>query len=68
MDWSLVLNIAGLVGGITAVLALFLGPAFYVGAKLDKIGSETKDFHGRLCRLEEKYVQMMERFLEKRGK
>ena len=25
--------------------------------------SELKDFHGRLCRLEEKYQQMMERVL-----
>lgn len=26
---------------------------------------ETKDFHGRLCALEEKYIQMMQRILEK---
>ena len=25
---------------------------------------ETKDFHGRLCTLEEKYIQMMERVLK----
>jgi len=29
---------------------------------------EMKDFHGRLCTLEEKYIQMMERFMEKRDK
>lgn len=29
---------------------------------------EMKDFHGRLCTLEEKYIQMMERILEKRDK
>ncbi len=28
--------------------------------------SEMKDFHGRLCKLEEKYIQMMERFMEKK--
>jgi hypothetical protein len=28
--------------------------------------TEMKDFHGRLCRLEEKYQQMMERWLESR--
>lgn len=28
------------------------------------ITKEMKDFHGRLCSLEEKYIQMMERFLE----
>jgi hypothetical protein len=27
---------------------------------------ESKDFHGRLCKLEEKYVQMMERFMQER--
>lgn len=27
---------------------------------------EQKDFHGRLCKLEEKYQQMMERFLQDR--
>lgn len=27
---------------------------------------ESKDFHGRLCILEEKYRQMMERFLERK--
>ena len=26
---------------------------------------EMKDFHGRLCTIEEQYVQMMERHLEK---
>lgn len=29
---------------------------------------ETKEFHGRLCALEEKYVQMMQRVLERKGK
>jgi len=27
---------------------------------------EMKDFHGRLCSLEEKYIQMMERFLNEK--
>lgn len=27
---------------------------------------ETRDFHGRLCTLEEKYIQMMQRFMEKK--
>lgn len=30
------------------------------------INKEMKDFHGRLCALEEKYIQMMERILEKK--
>jgi hypothetical protein len=29
---------------------------------------ESKDFHGRLCSLEEKYIQMMQRFMEQRKK
>ena len=27
---------------------------------------ESKDFHGRLCALEEKYIQVMQRILEER--
>ena len=27
---------------------------------------EMKDFHGRLCSLEEKYIQMMQRILEEK--
>ena len=30
--------------------------------------SSSKDFHGRLCALEEKYIQMMQRFMEQRKK
>lgn len=29
------------------------------------MAQENKDFHGRLCVLEERYIQMMQRFLEK---
>lgn len=28
--------------------------------------AEMKDFHGRICTLEERYMQMMERILEKK--
>lgn len=34
-------------------------------AKFDKFQEETKDFHARLCVLEERYLQMMQRILEK---
>ncbi len=27
---------------------------------------EMRDYHGRLCALEEKYIQMMQRFMEKK--
>lgn len=29
---------------------------------------ETKDFHGRMCALEERYIQMMQRVMERRKK
>ena len=32
----------------------------------EDFNKEMKDFHGRLCSLEEKYIQMMQRMLEKR--
>jgi ABC-type microcin C transport system permease subunit YejB len=28
------------------------------------MAKETKDFHGRLCALEERYIQMMQKLLE----
>jgi hypothetical protein len=31
-----------------------------------EMGREMKDFHGRLCSLEEKYIQMMQRILERK--
>lgn len=34
------------------------------GRERDK---EMKDFHGRMCVLEERYIQMMQRSLEKKG-
>jgi hypothetical protein len=30
-----------------------------------EFGTEMKDFHGRLCTLEERYIQMMQRILQK---
>jgi hypothetical protein len=30
----------------------------------DEFQKEMKDFHGRLCTLEERYLQMMQRLLE----
>ncbi len=58
MDWHLILNIIALVGGIATLLALFLAPMFYLGGKIDSlkndIYSEMKDFHGRLCAIEER--------------
>ena len=56
--WIIVLEIAGVLGGITAFLALMLGPMFYLGSKIDKLRSdmheEIKDFHATLCAIEER--------------
>lgn len=60
MEWTQVLTIAG----STIGAVWFMHRESY---------NEMKDFHGRLCRLEEKYIQLMEKSLresnqEKRGK
>lgn len=41
-----------------------MGVLFMNRIDAKSIHRETKDFHGRLCKLEEKYIQMMERFLD----
>jgi hypothetical protein len=35
---------------------------------LRDIAKEQKDFHGRLCTLEQKYISMMEKHIERLGK
>lgn len=75
MDISTLIEFASLAGGIATVLAFFIGPTIYLGAKIeafkDKIdefktefNKESKDFHGRLCALEEKYIQMMQKAID----
>lgn len=76
MNLTLVLECVGIIGGVATILALMLGPMFYLGSKLDnfrkefkqdiedfkkeirqdmnEFRKETKDFHGRLCSLEER--------------
>ena len=62
MDWLQVLTIAGSTIGVAWLM------------HRENLGlwrtshDEMKDFHGRLCTLEEKYRQMMERYLEERSK
>lgn len=52
MWWQITLEIVGIIGGIATLLAFFLAPMFYLGAKIDKLREdmhqEMKDFHGRL--------------------
>ncbi|KKN67925.1 hypothetical protein LCGC14_0457120 [marine sediment metagenome] len=58
MDWKIAFEIAGLLGGVATVLAFFLVPALYLGAKIDAfrrdIQAEMKDFHTRLLKIEER--------------
>ncbi len=60
MEWTQVLTIAGST----------IGALWYMHRENIKIhqqqAQESKDFHGRLCTLEERYLQMMERLLEKK--
>ena len=55
MEWAQVLTIAGST----------VGAVWFMHRESYK---EMKDFHGRLCRLEEKYIQMMEKVLDKEKK
>jgi len=70
MDWTLALEIFGIIGGIATVFAMFLGPMIWLGSKMDNLSTELrnemsemrnemKDFHGRLCTLEERYLQII---------
>ena len=53
MDWLQVLTIAGST----------IGACWMMHRESVK---EMRDFHGRLCTLEERYLQMMQRILEKK--
>jgi hypothetical protein len=66
MDWIQVLTIAGST----------IGACWYMHKEnlsqwkemSKETAKEMKDFHGRLCTLEEKYRQMMERYLQGRNR
>ena len=75
MDWYQVLAI--MFGNLAWILPLFIWARSEsnsdrrdllntLNAMHKENNKEQKDFHGRLCALEEKYIQMMERFMEKR--
>ncbi len=63
MEWTVALEIFGLIGGIATVMALLLAPMIWIGSKIDSLRQEVhqdmnefrkemKDFHGRLISLE----------------
>lgn len=60
MEWLQVLTIAG-----STVGALWYMHKENMKQK-DHIAEEMKCFHGRLCTLEERYLQMMQRYLDKK--
>lgn len=60
MDWLQVLTIAGsTIGACWIMHRENIG----IGRNRDQ---EMKDFHGRLCTLEERYLQMMQKLLERK--
>lgn len=62
MDWIAILTIIG------ANITLAAGMFGICWAMHRENAKETKDFHGRLCTLEERYLQMMQRILERKDK
>lgn len=60
MDWYQVLAIAGSTAGVCWMM-------HRENVKMhQEFSHESKVFHGRLCTLEERYMQMMQRILEKK--
>lgn len=59
------IEIFTILGGIATVFGLFLGPMFYLGQKISNlqndVHTEMKDFHGRLCTLEERFLNWLEK-------
>lgn len=49
-----------------SMLGMFIATFALIISFSREITKEMKDFHGRLCVLEEKYIQMMERIMEER--
>lgn len=43
MEWQLVIEICGVIGGVATFLALLLGPMFYLGSKIDSIRKDLQD-------------------------
>lgn len=60
MDWWQVITIS----------VFTVGACFFMHREnlndRNSIAQELKDFHGRLCTLEERYFQMMQKLLEKK--
>ncbi|MGD0665889.1 MAG: hypothetical protein ABSA17_09240 [Rhabdochlamydiaceae bacterium] len=62
MDWTQVITIVGaniilIMGMLGTIIALHLNS----DKKITAIADEMKDFHGRLCKLEERRIQILEK-------
>lgn len=65
MNWELIIGFCGLT---FTLYAMNKSNQENLSSFKDDIKNEMKDFHGRLCALEERYIQMMQRFLEQNRK
>jgi len=48
------------------IVAFNLGMYFHNNRQIHEFHKENKDFHGRLCRLEERYINMMEKAIQEK--
>lgn len=64
MEWLQVLTIAGSTVG--ACWWMHEEHKSDIKSISDQMSREAKDFHARLCTIEERYLQMMQRLLEKK--
>lgn len=63
MEWTQVLAL--ILGNAAIVIPLWLHLENKMDEQSQRLEQESKDFHGRLCQIEERYMQLMQRILEK---
>jgi hypothetical protein len=51
---------------VLTIIAVNLGMYFHSQRQIGEFHKEVKDFHGRLCKLEEKYIHMMETIINEK--
>lgn len=66
MDWNILAVILTNIGIFLWIRSEANADRREIHGTLKEIKEEQKSFHGRLCTLEERYIQMIERFIEKR--
>lgn len=62
MEWTQALTV------ILSIFGMMLFMIREIRQVSRDIAIEMRDFHGRLCILEEKYMQMMNRFMQEKNK